>query len=34
MNLAFCSLRVSDGSFYVGGYDANQFPVIIRGARR
>lgn len=34
MNVAFSSFRASDGTFYVGGYDANQFPVIVRGVRR
>jgi hypothetical protein len=34
MNIAFSSLRAADGTFFVGGYDANQYPVIIRGARR
>lgn len=34
LNIAFSAFRSSSGAVYVGGYDANQLPVIIRGARR
>lgn len=34
MNVAQSSFRASDGTVFVGGNDANQFPVIVRGSRR
>jgi hypothetical protein len=34
LNVAFSSFRSANGAVYVGGYDANQYPVILRGARR
>ena len=34
MNVSFSAFRGSDGTVYVGGYDASQFPAIVRGVRR
>ena len=34
INIAFSSFRTAAGVVYVGGYDSNQMPVIVRGARR
>lgn len=34
INVTFSAFRASNGAVYVGGYDSNQYPVIVRGARR
>lgn len=34
MNVTFSAFRSAAGPIYVGGYDLNQYPAIVRGARR
>lgn len=34
MNVSFSAFRSASGAIYVGGYDAMQYPAIVRGARR
>ncbi len=34
INVAYSSLQTSAGVIYVGGYDTNQYPAIVRAARR